>query len=89
MGLPQEGTHKSPITLLDDDNDNKPPLPKHRLNPGNGMPDNNMPKKQHRVMQLQPFHMDQEAGIVVLKDAIMRESFEVKGKFQPALKPKL
>ena len=33
--------------------------------------------------------MDLEAGIIALKDAIMRESFEVKGKFLPVLKPKL
>ena len=53
-GLPQEGTRKSPIVLLDDDD--KPPPPKHRLSPGHGAPDNNKPKKQHRVAQLQPFH---------------------------------
>ena len=39
-GLPQEGTCKSPITLLD--NDDKSPLPKCRLGPGHGVPD-----KQH------------------------------------------
>ena len=86
-GLPQEGTRKSPITLLD--NDDKPPPPKRRLGPGHGVPDNDMPKKRRRVVQLQPFHADLEAGIIVLKDAIARESFEVKGKFPPALKPKL
>ena len=54
LGLPQEGTRKSPIVLPDDDD--KPPPPKRRLSPGHGAPDNDKPKKQHRVMQLQPFH---------------------------------
>ena len=54
-----------------------------------GAPDNDIPKKQRRVTQLQPFHADLEAGIIALKNAIMRESFKVKGKFPPALKPKL
>ena len=87
LDLLQEGTHKSPIALLDDDD--KPPLPKCRLGPGHGMPDNDMPKKWRRVAQLQLFHADLEAGIIVLKDTIARESFEVKGKFPLALKPKL
>ena len=46
-------------------------------------------KKWCRVAQLQPFHVDLEVGIIALNDAIVRESFEVKGKFPPALKPKL
>ena len=54
LGPAKEGMCKSPIALLDDDD--KLPLPKHRLSPGHGMPDNNKPKKWHRVMQLQPFH---------------------------------
>ena len=53
-GLLQEGTCKSPIVLLDDDN--KLLLPKRRLSPGHGAPDNDKPKKRHRVTQLQPFH---------------------------------
>ena len=71
------------------DNDDKPPLLKCRLGPGHGAPDNDMPKKQCRVTQLQPFHADLEAGIIALKSTIARELFEVKGKFPPALKPKL
>ena len=54
LGLPQEGTRKSPIVLLNDVD--KPLPPKCRLSPGHGAPDNDKPKKQHRVMQLQPFH---------------------------------
>ena len=54
LGLLQEGTCKSPIALLDDDD--KPPLLKHRLSPGHGTPDNDKPKKRRRVAQLQPFH---------------------------------
>ena len=46
-------------------------------------------KKRCRVAQLQLFHVDLEAGIITLKDMIMWESFKVKGKFLPALKPKL
>ena len=53
-GLPQEGTRKSPIALLD--NDDKPPPLKRRLSPGHGAPDNDKPKKWHRVAQLQLFH---------------------------------
>ena len=77
---------KSPIALLD--NDDKLLPPKRRLSPGHGASNNDIPKKRHRVAQLQLFHADLEAGIIALKDAIMWESFEVKGKFPPVLKPK-
>ena len=46
-GLLQEGTCKSPIVLLDDDN--KPPPLKHRLSPGHGTPDNDMPNFKEAV----------------------------------------
>ncbi|KAF8591663.1 hypothetical protein K439DRAFT_779371 [Ramaria rubella] len=89
---PQEGTRESPIALLDDDD--KPPL-KRKLSPGHSAATSaanesaDGPKKRRKVQQLQPFHPDLEASIETMKLAIAAESFEVKGKFPPALKPKL
>ncbi|KAF8513517.1 hypothetical protein JB92DRAFT_2923045 [Gautieria morchelliformis] len=87
--LPQEGTRESPIALLDDE-DHKPP-PKRKLSSGHSAANesSDMPKKKRRVQQLQPFHPDLEESIETLKVAIAAESFEVKGKFPPSLKPKL
>ena len=87
--VPQEGTRESPIALLDDD-DNKPP-PKRKLSPGHSAAHDigDAPKKRRKLQQLQPFHPDLEASIEALKVAIAAESFEVKGKFPPSLKPKL
>ena len=86
---PQDGTRESPIALLDDD-DHKPP-PKRKLSPGHSAANESgdMPKKKRKVQQLQPFHPNLEASIEALKVAIAAESFEIKGKFPPALKPKL
>lgn len=85
----QDGTRESPIALLDDD-DHKPP-PKRKLSPGHSAANESgdMPKKKRKVQQLQPFHPNLEASIEALKVAIAAESFEIKGKFPPALKPKL
>lgn len=88
--MPQEGTRESPIALLDDD-DNRPPTSKRKLSPGQSAANDSgdAPKKRRKVQQLQPFHPDLEASIERLKFAIAAESFEIKGKFPPSLKPKL
>ena len=88
--MPQDGTRDSPIALLDDDDHKPPPPSKRKLSPEHSAANESgdIPKKR-RKMQLQPFHPDLEASIEALKVAIAAESFEIKGKFPPALKPKL
>ncbi|KAH9851238.1 hypothetical protein C2E23DRAFT_869442 [Lenzites betulinus] len=46
-------------------------------------------KKRRKTVEIQPFHPDLEAAIDVLKEAIAKESWDVKGKFPPSLKPVL
>ncbi|KAF8522754.1 hypothetical protein BU17DRAFT_44466 [Hysterangium stoloniferum] len=83
----QDGTRDSPIALLDDED--KPSTLKrkeHSTPPSTAGGDGS---KKRRKVQLKAFSDELEASIEALKVAIAQESFEVKGKFPPPLKPKL
>ena len=86
--VPLEGTRESPIALIDDE-ESKPSLkrsaPVSTANPSSDAP----LKKKRKVTDIQPLSQQLEASIEALKVEIAKESFEVKGKFPPALKPPL
>ncbi|TBU23313.1 hypothetical protein BD311DRAFT_800081 [Dichomitus squalens] len=44
-------------------------------------------KKRRKTVEIHPFHPELEQAIEVLKEAIAKENWEVKGKFPPGLKP--
>ncbi|KAI0758849.1 hypothetical protein C8Q74DRAFT_266209 [Fomes fomentarius] len=46
-------------------------------------------KKRRKTVEIHPFHPDLEQAIDVLKEAIAKENWDVKGKFPPGLKPLL
>ncbi|GBE86852.1 hypothetical protein BKA93DRAFT_886629 [Sparassis latifolia] len=46
-------------------------------------------KKKRKTVEIQPFHPELEKALDQLREAIAKETWEVKGKFPPSLKPLL
>ncbi|KAI0772379.1 hypothetical protein BD413DRAFT_612544 [Trametes elegans] len=87
----EEGTSESPIALLSDTEDASGKL-KRKMSEtqsvASSTADGNV-KKRRKTVEIQPFHPELEQAIDVLKEAIAKENWEVKGKFPPGLKPLL
>ncbi|KIJ23880.1 hypothetical protein M422DRAFT_56659, partial [Sphaerobolus stellatus SS14] len=86
--IPLEGTRESPIALLDEE-DSKGSLKRSAPASAATAPSDAPAKKKRKVTDAQPLSEKLEASIEALKLEIAKESFEVKGKFPPALKPPL
>ncbi|KAK7684447.1 hypothetical protein QCA50_012394 [Cerrena zonata] len=50
---------------------------------------NGSSKKKRKTVEIRPFHPEIEKGIEMLKEAVAKENWEVKGKFPQGLKPHL
>ncbi|KAI0354172.1 hypothetical protein OH77DRAFT_1426194 [Trametes cingulata] len=87
----EEGAQDSPIALLSDGEEANGKL-KRKMSEtqsvASSTADGNA-KKRRKTVEIQPFHPELEQAIDVLKEAIAKENWEVKGKFPPALKPLL
>ncbi|KAI0369519.1 hypothetical protein BV20DRAFT_967806 [Pilatotrama ljubarskyi] len=87
----EDGAQDSPIALLSDGEDANGKL-KRKMSETQSVAssagDGNV-KKKRKTVEIQPFHPELEQAIDVLKEAIAKENWEVKGKFPPALKPLL
>ncbi|RPD77316.1 hypothetical protein L226DRAFT_602847 [Lentinus tigrinus ALCF2SS1-7] len=80
----EEGSRDAPIALLSDVEDNGKLKRKTSEAQSEGGA-----KKRRKTVEIQPFHPELEQAIEVLKEAIAKESWDVKGKFPPGLKPLL
>ncbi|KAI0651066.1 hypothetical protein C8Q79DRAFT_931211 [Trametes meyenii] len=87
----EEGTHDSPIALLSDAEDASGKL-KRKMSETQSVASSTAEgnvKKRRKTVEIQPFHPELDKAIDVLKEAIAKENWEVKGKFPPSLKPLL
>ncbi|KAI0062963.1 hypothetical protein BV25DRAFT_1825014 [Artomyces pyxidatus] len=78
-----EGTQETPIALLSDGEGDSVSGKRKSAGSAGG----EIGKKKRKVVDILPFHPELEAAIDDLKVAIAKESWEVKGKFPPAMKP--
>ncbi|TFK88241.1 hypothetical protein K466DRAFT_489328 [Polyporus arcularius HHB13444] len=80
----EEGSRDAPIALLSDGEDNGKLKRKNSeaLSVSEGGA-----KKRRKTVEIQPFHPELEQAMEVLKEAIAKEKWDVKGKFPPGLKP--
>ncbi|EPQ56020.1 hypothetical protein GLOTRDRAFT_76241 [Gloeophyllum trabeum ATCC 11539] len=79
----KDGTRDTPIPVLSDNEDDRAGLKRKtslHLTDGKG-------KKKRKTADIRPFHPELERMIEDLKVAILKESWDVKGKFPPAIKP--
>ncbi|KAG1807962.1 uncharacterized protein BJ212DRAFT_1281275 [Suillus subaureus] len=74
----EEGTKEHPISLLGEDKTNKK-RKNYTVIEDNG--------KKRKVVDLRDFHPELQLAIEDLKTAISKESWDVKGKFPPSIKP--
>ncbi|KAI8996288.1 hypothetical protein BD414DRAFT_477417 [Trametes punicea] len=86
----EAGSQETPIALLSDAEDANGKL-KRKMSETQSIAsstgEGNAKKK--RKVEIHPFHPELEKAIEVLKEAIAKEDFSVKGKFPPGLKPLL
>ncbi|KAG2064926.1 hypothetical protein BDR04DRAFT_1109359 [Suillus decipiens] len=74
----EEGTKEHPISLLGEDKVNKK-RKNYTVIEDNG--------KKRKVVDIRDFHSELQLAIEDLKSAISKESWDVKGKFPPSIKP--
>ncbi|KAH9939234.1 uncharacterized protein BXZ73DRAFT_43928 [Epithele typhae] len=86
----EDGSRDAPIALLSDAEDGSKIKRKHSADSSNTVSiSEGGAKKRRKTVEIQPFHPELEKAIEVLKEAIAKESWDVKGKFPPGLKPLL
>ncbi|CDO75995.1 hypothetical protein BN946_scf184780.g2 [Trametes cinnabarina] len=84
-----EGSSEAPIALLSDAEEASGSL-KRKMSETQSVAsstgDGNA-KKKRKTVEIRPFHPELEQAIDVLKEAIAKEDWSVKGKFPPGIKP--
>ncbi|KAH9886682.1 hypothetical protein C8Q73DRAFT_714890 [Cubamyces lactineus] len=87
----EDGSHDAPIALLSDAEEVSGKL-KRKMSEtqsvASSAAEGNV-KKKRKTVEIRPFHPELEQAIGVLKEAIAKENWDVKGKFPPGLKPLL
>lgn len=78
--IKEDGTKEHPISLLGEDKSNKK-RKNYTVIEENG--------KKRKVVDIRDFHPELQLAIEDLKSAIAKESWDVKGKFPPSIKPLL
>ncbi|KAG2052561.1 hypothetical protein BDR06DRAFT_997549 [Suillus hirtellus] len=78
--IKEDGTKEHPISLLGEDKGNKK-RKNYTVIEENG--------KKRKVVDIRDFHPELQLAIEDLKSAIAKESWDVKGKFPPSIKPLL
>ncbi|KAI0744465.1 hypothetical protein C8Q76DRAFT_606323 [Earliella scabrosa] len=84
----EDGTRDAPIALSDGEDGGKL---KRKISEAQSVTSisEGGAKKRRKTVEIHPFHPELEQAIEVLKEAIAKENWEVKGKFPPGLKPLL
>ncbi|KAI1785446.1 hypothetical protein LXA43DRAFT_1038210 [Ganoderma leucocontextum] len=85
----EEGSRDAPIALSDGEDGGKL---KRKLSEGQvaaGSISEGGAKKRRKTVEIHPFSAELEQAIEVLKEAIAKENWDVKGKFPPGIKPLL
>ncbi|KAI0743003.1 hypothetical protein C8Q80DRAFT_1192020 [Daedaleopsis nitida] len=84
----EDGSRDAPIALSDGEDNGKL---KRKMSDGQSMMSisEGGAKKRRKTVEIHPFHPELEQAIEVLKVAIAKESWDVKGKFPPGIKPLL
>ncbi|KAJ8474761.1 hypothetical protein ONZ51_g7004 [Trametes cubensis] len=87
----EDGSHEAPFALLSDAEEVSGKL-KRKMSEtqsvASSAAEGNV-KKKRKTVEIRPFHPELEQAIGVLKEAIAKENWDVKGKFPPGLKPLL
>ncbi|PIL25730.1 hypothetical protein GSI_11480 [Ganoderma sinense ZZ0214-1] len=84
----EEGSRDAPIALSDNEDGGRL---KRKLSEGQvaSSISEGGAKKRRKTVEIHPFSAELEQAIDVLKEAIAKENWEVKGKFPPGIKPLL